>query len=123
MLTYVVRANDGTTDSNDQNVVITIDGTNDAPVIANPILTVDPADSAAATLTETDAVLTTTGTLTVTDADITDTVTADVVGVTVTSGPDGGLTNATLEAMLTVTGTPIDDTTTGAPNNLTWTFK
>ena len=52
-------------------MTITITGTNDAPVI-----TVGDGDSAAATLCETNAGLTTSGTLTVTDADVTDTVTA-----------------------------------------------
>ena len=64
-LTYTITVTDsqGTTDT--QDVVITINGTNDAPVV-----TIETGDSAAETLTETDTTLTTSGTLTTTDLDL-----------------------------------------------------
>ena len=66
-LTYTVRATDDSAAFDDQTVMITITGTNDGPVI-----TVGARDSAAETLAETNAALTTSGTLTVIDADLSD---------------------------------------------------
>src|SRR5207237_330704 len=97
-LTYTVRATDDSAASDDQTVTITITGTNDAPVI-----TVGSGDSAAETLLETNAALSTSGTLTVVDVDLSDAVTPSVVSV-VASGTTTGLgsNNAALAAMLTV---------------------
>jgi hypothetical protein len=66
-------------------VVITINGTNDAPVIS-----VESGDSAAESLMEANATLSTGGTLTVTDLDLSDAVTSAVTSV-VASGTTNGL--------------------------------
>jgi len=117
-LAYVVRATDNRAASDDQTVTITITGTNDVPVI-----TVGAGDSAAETLTETNAGLTISDTLTVVDLDLSDAVTASVQGV-VASGTTTGLgpDNTALLAMLSVTaGTIAADT--GSAANLGWTFN
>ena len=96
-------------------MVITITGANDAPVI-----TVETGDSAAESIAETDAGLTTSGTLSVEDVDISDTVSVAVTSV-VESGMTSGIDNAVLLAMLGVdTGDIIDNlSTTGTIN---WDF-
>ncbi|MEZ5801077.1 MAG: VCBS domain-containing protein [Nitratireductor sp.] len=65
VLVYDVVANDGTGDSNTQQVTITINGTNDAPVI-----TTEVSDSSNASLNDDVTALSANGTLTVADADI-----------------------------------------------------
>ena len=117
-LTYTVRVTDGSGATDDQSVAITINGTNDVPVIS-----IDSGDSAAKTLTETDATLTATDTLSVIDVDLSDNVTPSVVSVA-TSGTTTGLGSGTaaLAAMLTVTPAPIT-ADPGSANNLTWTFN
>ncbi len=97
-----------------QTVLITINGTNDAPVIS-----VESGDSAAESLTETNATLSTSGTLTVTDLDLTDSVTSAVTSV-VASGTITGLgsNNAALLAMLTSTPNVLDSTRTDGPIDL-----
>ena len=110
-----MRATDDSLVSDDQTVTITINGTNDAPMI-----TVGAGDSAAETLLETNAGLAVSDTLTVVDADLSDAVTASVQSVS-TVGPTGGLTNGQLLAMLSVTlGSIAADA--GAANNLAWSF-
>lgn len=98
--TYKVTDSDGGVST--ATVTITINGTNDAPVIA-----LVSTDSAAKTLTETDSPLSTSGTLTVTDADLSNTVTAAVVTGVTLGGTTGGLTSAAVQNMLTVTAGPI----------------
>ncbi len=71
VFTYTMADAHGATSST--SLTITLTGTNDAPDI-----TAGSGDSATATLTETDAGLTTSGTLTLIDPDLTDTVTASV---------------------------------------------
>ena len=71
-----MRATDDSAVSDDQTVTITINGTNDAPVIS-----VGAGDSAAEALVETNAGLAASGTLTVVDADLSDAVTATVESV------------------------------------------
>ena len=116
-LSYDVNVDDGKEDSDSQDVIITVTGTNDAPVITNGDDVVG--------LTETDVALTTSGAITVTDVDTTDVVTATVESVVVsgTNSSDVTLpTNAVLEAMLTVTpATILDGTATSA--ELTWNFN
>ncbi|MCB1507598.1 MAG: tandem-95 repeat protein, partial [Hyphomicrobiaceae bacterium] len=100
-----------------QNVTITIEGTNDAPLIDGAATsTVNVA------LTESDAPLGTNGTLTISDVD-----TTDVVGLSVTlatSGNDSdpnGPTQAELLAMMSVPAAPVlDGATTSATAG--WTF-
>jgi len=117
-ITYSVKINDGFVDSATQDVTFTITGTNDAPVIQ--LVTTD---SAAASLTETNAGLSTSGTLTVTDVDLTDTVNSSVTTVAASGITTGlALSNAQLLGLLSVTpvsGLPAD---TGDTHNLTWTF-
>ncbi|WP_158271680.1 VCBS domain-containing protein [Limnohabitans sp. 2KL-1] len=117
-LTYVVRVTDSSSSTADRNVVITITGTNDAPVIS-----VGGSDSAAKTLTETNAALSTSGTLSVTDVDLTNTVTAQVLSV-VKSDATTGITpdDATLKGYLTLASASIidDGQTTGTIN---WSFN
>ena len=115
-LTYTVRATDDSSAFDDQTVVITINGTNDAPVIS-----VGGGDSAAGTLAETDAALSTSGTLTVNDADLSDSVTPTVTGV-VLGGTTGGLGSGDVLAMLTV-GPASIAANAGNVNNLAWTFN
>ena len=119
-LTYTVRAADNSSGgplSDDQTVIITVTGTKGAPVIS-----VVDTDSAAKTLTETNAPLSTNGTLTVTDADLSDTVTAAVVTGVTLSGTTGGLTSADVQGMLSVTPGPVN-ANPGDTHNLTWTFN
>ena len=81
-----------------QDVAITITGINDDPVI-----TVVGDDSAAETLTESNATLDTSGTLSVADVDLTNTVSVAVTSVDATDTLSGlGSGNAALLSMLTV---------------------
>ena len=127
-VTFVYRATDdgvGTL-SDDATVTITVTGTNDVPVI-----TVAGGDSAAESIAETNATLTTTGTLSAFDVDLSDTVTSDVTGV-VASGTVAGLgsDNATLLSMLASTTNVVNGTQTtgtltstfnsGAERSITW---
>ena len=77
-LTYTIRATDSDAShaTDDQTVVVTITGTNDAPVIVAD--TSGTAGTNVHDLTEGDAALTTSGTLAVSDADVTNTVAASV---------------------------------------------
>ncbi len=117
VLTYTITVTDSQSATDTQTVVITINGTNDAPVIS-----VESGDSAAAALLETNATLSTSGTLTVTDLDLSDTVTSVVTSV-VTSGTTNGLqsNNAALLAMLTSTPNVLDNTE--LTDQLTWAFN
>ena len=123
VLTYTLTANDGNNGTADQTIEITINGTNDVPII-----TVDQGDSDSVTLTETDAGLTSTGTLSVEDLDQTDVVNIteavaasqlDASGNAVTSNanePD----NAALLDMFAATLQPID--ATAQEETITWDF-
>ena len=114
--TFTITADDGNGGTVEQLVTVTITGTNDAPAI-----TVGASDSASANLTESNIGLTATDTLTVTDVDVSDLVTPSVFAVA-TTGPTGGLSNATLLAMMGVAPSPVDTTTTTTAQ-LTWTFN
>lgn len=128
-LKYTVKADDHqniavtTTDpgnydeksTDEHEIIITITGTNDAPVISG---------TSAGSVTETDAThLTDRGTLTLTDADISDTVTTSVTSVSVAgSGNIAGHipTDSELLSMFTTKGNEISDSTdTGT---IEWTF-
>ncbi|EMB19110.1 protein containing Cadherin domain protein [Rhodopirellula europaea 6C] len=116
-LTYTITVADSQSATDTQNVVITITGNNNVPVI-----TVETGDSAAETLTETDTTLTSTGTLTVTDVNLSDTVTSTVTGVA-SSGTTAGLgsDNAAILAMLSSTASVLDASETS--DQLTWNFN
>lgn len=94
-LTYTLTATDSAGASTTHPVTITIEGSNDAPVI-----TIGAADSAAAQLDETDAGLTASGSFAVADVDLDDSLTLQVT-LKDSTGPTGGLTDADLTAMLT----------------------
>ena len=79
-------------------------------------------DSAAATLAETNAALSTSGTLTVTDADLSDTVSSSVTGV-VLGGTTGALTSADVLGMLSVTPASGLAANPTDANNLGWSFN
>ncbi|MCO7233574.1 MULTISPECIES: VCBS domain-containing protein, partial [unclassified Cobetia] len=115
VLDYTVVVTDSQGATAEQVVQITINGTNDAPVIA-----IEGDDSAAESLTETDDTLVTSGTLSVSDLDTTDEVTPSVTVVTADGDVDG-LTNEQLLSMLSVDADAIID---GANNDgtLNWTF-
>ena len=117
-LTYTITVTDSQGATDTQDVVITINGTNDAPVI-----TIEAGDSAADTLTETNTTLTSTGTLTTTDLDLSDVVTSTVSGV-VASGNTTGLqsNNAALLAMLSSTANVLDGNRR-LTDTLTWNFN
>ncbi|MCX6609202.1 MAG: VCBS domain-containing protein, partial [Acidobacteria bacterium] len=102
----------------DRVIIITINGTNDAPAI-----TLVGGDSAASSLTETNADLASNGTLTVSDLDYTNTVVASVASV-VASGITAGIisNNAALLAMLAVTPTNILSSTETTAT-LAWSFN
>ena len=121
-LTYTIRATDSDAShaTDDQIVVVTITGTNDAPVIVAD--TSGTAGTNVHDLTEGDAALTTSGTLAVSDADVTNTVAASVHALSV--GGTGntsiirpaGLTDAVLKEMLSVDrGNVIDNAHRPAP--------
>ncbi|MCF6777936.1 DUF4347 domain-containing protein, partial [Thiotrichales bacterium 19X7-9] len=105
VLTYTITATDSQSATDTQDVVITINGSNDDPVIS-----IEAGDSAADILTETDSGLTSSDTLTVTDLDLTDTVSVAVTSV-VESGDTSGIANATLLSMMSVTAGNILDNT------------
>ncbi|WP_405279402.1 VCBS domain-containing protein [Cobetia sp. Ld8] len=115
VLDYTVVVTDSQGATAEQVVSITINGTNDVPVIA-----IEGDDSAAESLTETDAPLTTTGTLSVSDLDTTDKVTPSVTAVIATGDTDG-LSNAELLGMLSVDADAIIDSANN-DGTLNWTF-
>ncbi|MDH2421976.1 VCBS domain-containing protein, partial [Cobetia litoralis] len=115
VLTYTVEVEDSQGGTAQQDITITINGTNDAPVIA-----LEEGDSDSAALTENDAPLSTSGTLSVGDLDTTDEVTPSVESV-VSSGDTNDLTNAELLSMLSVDADAIIDDASN-DGTLTWEF-
>lgn len=120
-LTYTITVNDGTATAL-QDVVITINGTNDAPVIS-----VGAGNSATGALLETNnANLTTSGTLTLTELEPADTVTLSKSGVTVrntsTANPSAIPSNAALLAMLSLSTVSGSTDITTISETFTWTF-
>jgi VCBS repeat-containing protein len=113
--TYNVTVDDGTGGSFTRTVSITIEGTNDLPVISGY--------TAPAAIGE-DAALTANGTLTVADVDVSDAVTAAVSGNAVVGGTGGAgaLTTADLNNMFTLTNTAViaSGATTGSVG---WAFN
>lgn len=113
---YAITVDDGHGGSTTQTVSITINGANDGPVIS-----VGSGDADGASLTETNSVLTASDTLTVVDPDTSDNVVVDVTGL-VATGNTGTLTNAALEAMLTLSSATVA-ADSGSANNLGWSFN
>ncbi|MGI9212455.1 MAG: VCBS domain-containing protein, partial [Methylococcaceae bacterium] len=114
---YTVTIADALAAKTEQDVTLTLTGTNDLPTI-----TVGSGNSAAASLTEANGSLDTSGTLSVTDLDITNTVSPSVDKV-VASGITVGLerSNSDLLAMMTVDTTPIISAT-ATQGTLNWKF-
>jgi VCBS repeat-containing protein len=115
-VTVAYTIEDDTGGSDTATLTITVDGTNDAPLI-----TAEAGDSAGASLTETNSGLTANGSLTASDVDVSDVVSASVVGVT-HSGPVGGLSDADLLSFFQVTSGQLDTSTTTS-GQLTWNFN
>ena len=117
-LSYTVTTDDGHAGGTDTHTVtVTINDTEDAPVIS-----LHGSDSDSSTQNETNAGLTASGTLTITDADLTDTVATSVTAISRT-GPTGGLSDAQLQAMLTVAPAAALAADPTDASNLTWTFN
>jgi VCBS repeat-containing protein len=126
VLTYTIRATDSDAShaTDDQIIVVTITGTNDAPAITAD--TSGTAGSNVHDLTESNAALTTSGSLAVSDADVTNSVAASVhalsVGGSGNASRPAGLTDAMLKEMLSVDlGNVIDSTHTDG--TIHWTFN
>ncbi|MGY3562438.1 VCBS repeat-containing protein [Bradyrhizobium sp. USDA 4463] len=116
--TYAVSINDGHGGTTSQNVVVTITGTNDTPVITSGAQTGAITEVAGQTGSTTND--TASGAVTFTDADLSDTHTATVTGVT-TSGTTSGLpTNATLLSWLSLGA--LSDATGGVTGSDNWSF-
>ncbi len=114
--TFTYELSDGQGGFNTADLTITINGTNDAPVITGGPDTAD--------LDETDAGLTASGSLTVSDVDTTDVVTATrtlVVSGTSNRSDPAAPSDAALLAMLTLNPTTILDGTQQG-NTLNWSF-
>ncbi|HBJ36706.1 MAG TPA: hypothetical protein DDZ51_18505, partial [Planctomycetaceae bacterium] len=111
---YQVADNHGATDQN--TITITINGSNDAPVIS-----IIGTDSDSVALVETRSTLFASGTMTVFDADRSDIVTASVTGVSI-GGTVAGLPSSAAEviAMFSVTQTVVDSTSQSG--SLQWFF-
>lgn len=121
-LTYTVTVTDSLGLTGTQTITVNVTGSNDQPVV-----TVGGADNDALARAETDTVLTGSGTLTVTDVDLTDAVTASVSSVAVnplsSAGAQGGISPATLQAMMTISShTDLTNIATGT-GSLTWNFN
>ena len=102
-----------------EDVVITINGANDNPVLS--VSSLDNSDTE--TLTETDAALTTSGTLTATDIDLANTASITHISVSRGDTTDGLISNDTeLLNMLSVTPEQVLDGTQTI-NQFTWTFN
>ena len=100
-----------------QNVVITITGTNDSPDL-RAVTT----DTISSVQTETNAALTASGTLTVTDPDTTDTIASSVTSVTL-GGTTGSLASAAVLGMLSVAPVSGLAANSGDTHNLGWAFS
>ena len=128
-LTYTVLADDTHGGTATQTITITINGTNDAPVIevldGNGVDV--PADSVLGELTETDAGLEVSGTLTVTDLDLSDTVSFTTTDVEVDTTNEDVLawlpSEADLIAMMTTNPGEGLEANPGDEHNVTWTFN
>ena len=128
-LVYTVQVTDQHGATGTQTVTIKIvgatdgGGTNDAPVISVDTSGAAP-DSATAGHDETNAELTASGTLTVTEIDRTDEVDLSVVSVAATGTTTGiGLSNATLQAMLSLSPGPSLSDTVLTSQKFTWSFR
>ncbi|MFB0874378.1 MULTISPECIES: VCBS domain-containing protein, partial [unclassified Sphingobium] len=120
VLTYEVTVSDGKGGTDTQDVVISINGTNDDPVIS-----VGAGDSVIGGVTETNAGnLIVSDTLSVADLDLSDVHIAEVESVTVkNNGFTNGIDPAALKAMLSVAPSPHLTSNSTGTGSLTWTFN
>ncbi|MEK7342229.1 MAG: VCBS domain-containing protein, partial [Pseudomonadota bacterium] len=117
VLTYETTVIDGKGGVAKQDVVITINGTND-----NPVISIGVEDSVAGGVTEANAGnLSASDTLSVSDLDLSDVDTATVKSV-VAVGITNGISNDALKAMMSVTEGDLTDDETGV-GSLTWAFN
>jgi VCBS repeat-containing protein len=112
IVTTPVTVSDGHGGTVSQNLVTTVAGANDAPVITS---------AASASSFDEDAALSATGTMAFNDVDVTDVHTTVTSVVASGTGNNAGLTlsNAQLQALLTTT---MHSTTTGASGSIDWSF-
>jgi VCBS repeat-containing protein len=113
--TYIVTIDDGNGGTVQQVVTISINGSNDAPVIV-----VDGDDVDSAVLEEADEGLTADGTLTVSDVSVSDVVTAEVTAVVASGDHSTVVTTPTLLGFMQVTSPVLGSA--GSVGTLTWTF-
>ncbi|AMV30541.1 Cadherin domain protein [Pirellula sp. SH-Sr6A] len=122
VLTYTVTVSDDNVPAGSatQDIVITITGTNDAPVIS-----IETGNGASAFLTEGNAGLTATDTLTVTELDRNNMITTSVVSVVESgTGPTTGRpANAALLGMFSVSPTTLLSDTSSTSEQFTWAFN
>ncbi|SFJ80520.1 VCBS domain-containing protein, partial [Bradyrhizobium sp. Gha] len=117
--TYAVSIDDGHGGTTSQNVVVTITGTNDVPVITSGAQTgaiTELAGQLGSTTSDT-----ANGAVTFTDADLSDSHTVSVMGVTASGATSGLPSNATLLSWLTL-GTLTDSPNGGTGSN-GWSFS
>ncbi|TGS17855.1 tandem-95 repeat protein [Mesorhizobium sp. M2E.F.Ca.ET.209.01.1.1] len=110
-------ANDQLGNTSSSTLTFTITGVND-----NPVISIGSGDSAGANLTETNATLTAAGNLTVTDVDTSDTVSSTVTKAVLT-GATGGLVEADVKGLLTLTPATGLAANAGDSHNLGWQFN
>ncbi len=118
--TFTTTTTDENGATSSTTLTVTINGANDAPNI-----TVGAGDSAAETLAETNAGLSTSGTLSIFDVDTTNTVTAAKVNSVSVGGTYTGTvpSSAALIAMFSASGGDPSTTLQSNPNGIGWTFN
>ncbi|HEX7884269.1 MAG TPA: VCBS domain-containing protein, partial [Afipia sp.] len=118
-LTYAVSVNDNHSGSVSQNVVVTVTGTNDAPVLAAGSTTTGAITELSATTGSTTND-TASGAIKFTDADLSDVHTVTIANVTASGVTSGLPANAALLAMLAA-GT-VTEAVGATPGSAPWTF-
>jgi len=121
-ITFAVDVFDGTTTVS-QNVVVTIDGTNDAPVFS---VDAGAGDLASGAATEGAVLATITDTLTYTELDNNDAATINAIGAPTVTGTfltnGGTVPGAVTTALSTAMAASFASATTPGANSLDWTF-
>ncbi|TYC56438.1 type I secretion C-terminal target domain-containing protein [Rhodobacterales bacterium] len=115
---FVAKVTDADGASRLVTVEVTVNGSNDSPVIS-----VETGDSSSDGLTETDSGLTTSGTLTVADVDLSDAVSASVLSVSASgSGIDGLFTPTALLGFFSLGSNPVV-AGGAAQGSIAWAFN
>ena len=120
-ITYVVKVNDGTTDSATQNVSFTITGTNDGPVLSD---TTDPTAVSEAGDASAQNLAAITGSFSVSDLDVGDALDASVVGdATVTLDGNAFTLPGSAAALIAASAFAVTDTTSnGAAASIGYSY-